>query len=157
MPDLNCEVQDLLSEVVDLKQEVADLRSGGNHSLQLNPWPWVTPRLLLLLQHTPSITEKSTHAQKSSQKPRHIWWSRPLSQPGIQWWTFVAGKKSSFYTSGESTVSSFHIYATDFSHHFVRKKISELSITVTALILALLVSQRSYGHFLKLTDSFLFQ
>jgi len=29
MPDLNCEVQDLLFEVVDLKQEVPDLRSGG--------------------------------------------------------------------------------------------------------------------------------
>ena len=29
MPDLNCEVQDLLLEVVHLKQEVPDLRSGG--------------------------------------------------------------------------------------------------------------------------------
>jgi len=30
VPDLNCEVQDLLLlEVVDLKQEVSDLRSGG--------------------------------------------------------------------------------------------------------------------------------
>jgi len=29
VPDLNCEVQDLLLEVVDLKQEVPDLRSGG--------------------------------------------------------------------------------------------------------------------------------
>jgi len=29
MPDLNCEVRDLLLEVVDLKQEVPDLRSGG--------------------------------------------------------------------------------------------------------------------------------
>jgi len=32
-------------------------------------------------------------------------------------------KKNSFYTSGESTVSSFHIYATDFSHHFVQKNL----------------------------------
>ena len=29
VPDLNCELQDLLLEVVDLKQEVPDLRSGG--------------------------------------------------------------------------------------------------------------------------------
>jgi len=29
MPDLNCEVQDVLLEIVDLKQEVPDLRSGG--------------------------------------------------------------------------------------------------------------------------------
>ena len=29
VPDLNCEVQDLLLEVVNLKQEVPDLRSGG--------------------------------------------------------------------------------------------------------------------------------
>ena len=29
VPDLNCEVEDLLLEGVDLKQEVPDLRSGG--------------------------------------------------------------------------------------------------------------------------------
>jgi len=29
VPDLNCEVQELLLEVVDLKQEVPDLRCGG--------------------------------------------------------------------------------------------------------------------------------
>jgi len=29
VPDLKCEVQDLLLEVVHLKQEVPDLRSGG--------------------------------------------------------------------------------------------------------------------------------
>ena len=29
MPDLNCEVRDLLLEVVGLKQEVPDLRSDG--------------------------------------------------------------------------------------------------------------------------------
>jgi len=29
VPDLNCEVQDLLLEVVDLKQEMPGLRSGG--------------------------------------------------------------------------------------------------------------------------------
>ena len=29
VPELNCEVEDLLLEVVDLKQEVPDLRSGG--------------------------------------------------------------------------------------------------------------------------------
>ena len=29
VPDLNCEVHDLLLEVVDLKQEVPHLRSGG--------------------------------------------------------------------------------------------------------------------------------
>ena len=29
VPDLNCEVQDLLLQVVDLKQEVPDLRFGG--------------------------------------------------------------------------------------------------------------------------------
>ena len=29
VPDLKCDVQDLLLEVVDLKEEVPDLRSGG--------------------------------------------------------------------------------------------------------------------------------
>jgi len=29
VPDLNCEVQELLLEVLDLKQEVPDLRSHG--------------------------------------------------------------------------------------------------------------------------------
>ena len=29
VPDLNCEVQDVLLEVVNLKQEVPDLRSDG--------------------------------------------------------------------------------------------------------------------------------
>ena len=29
VPDLKCEVHDLLLEVVDLKQEAPDLRSGG--------------------------------------------------------------------------------------------------------------------------------
>ena len=36
VPDLNCEVEDLLLEVVDLEQKVPDLRSGGTP--QLNPW-----------------------------------------------------------------------------------------------------------------------
>jgi len=35
VPDLNCEVQDLLLEVVDIKQEVPDLRSGGTPSPDL--------------------------------------------------------------------------------------------------------------------------
>ena len=37
VPDLNCEVQDLLLVVVDLKQEVPDLRSGGIPP-QFNPF-----------------------------------------------------------------------------------------------------------------------
>jgi len=41
MPDLNCEVQDLLFEVVDLKQEVPDLRSGGIRP-NLTLWWWIT-------------------------------------------------------------------------------------------------------------------
>jgi len=35
VPDLNCEVEDLLLQVVDLEQEVPDLRSGGTP--QFNP------------------------------------------------------------------------------------------------------------------------
>ena len=39
VPDLKCEVHDLLLEVVDLKQEVPDLRSGGNSPPpQFNSW-----------------------------------------------------------------------------------------------------------------------
>jgi len=34
VPDVNCEVQDLLLEVVDLKREAPDLRSG-----------WIRPNL----------------------------------------------------------------------------------------------------------------
>ena len=37
MPDLNCEVQDVLLEIVDLKQEVPDLRSGGFPPPNLTP------------------------------------------------------------------------------------------------------------------------
>ena len=37
MPDLNCEVQDLLLEVVDLKQEVLGVRSGGIAPPNLTP------------------------------------------------------------------------------------------------------------------------
>jgi len=36
VPDLNCEVQDLLLDVVDLKHEVPDLRSGGIPTPQFN-------------------------------------------------------------------------------------------------------------------------
>jgi len=43
VPNLNCEVQDLLLEVVDLKQEVPDLRSGAIHH---NVTPAVDPRSL---------------------------------------------------------------------------------------------------------------
>jgi len=37
VPDLNCEVQDLLLEVAGLKQEVPDLRSVRSPP-QFNPW-----------------------------------------------------------------------------------------------------------------------
>ena len=37
VPDLNCEVQDLLLEVVDLKQEVPGLRSRGILHPNLTP------------------------------------------------------------------------------------------------------------------------
>jgi len=43
VPELNCEVEDLLLEVVDLKQEVPDLRSGGTPPpKKINPWVIVT-------------------------------------------------------------------------------------------------------------------
>ena len=38
VPDVNCDVQDLLLEVVDLKQEVSDLRSGGTPQFTLLYW-----------------------------------------------------------------------------------------------------------------------
>jgi len=38
VPDLNCEVQDLLLEIVDLEQQVPDLRSGGILPHRFNPW-----------------------------------------------------------------------------------------------------------------------
>jgi len=38
VPDLNCEVQDLLLEVVGHTQEVLDLRSGKISPPQFNPW-----------------------------------------------------------------------------------------------------------------------
>ena len=38
VPDLSCEVQDLLLEVVGMKQEVPDLRSSGIPPPQFNPW-----------------------------------------------------------------------------------------------------------------------
>ena len=37
VPDLNCEVQDLLLEVVGMKQEVPDLRSSGIPPPNLTP------------------------------------------------------------------------------------------------------------------------
>ena len=37
VPDLNCDVQDILLEVVYLKQEVPDLRFGGTPPPNLTP------------------------------------------------------------------------------------------------------------------------
>jgi len=45
----------------------------------------------------------------------------------------------------------------NFCRHLVGKKLSEMFVTVIALIYALMVSQCSYGHFLKLTGLILFE
>jgi len=47
----------------------------------------------------------------------------------------------------------------DFYRHFVgqNSKLLEMSVTVIALNTLCSLSQRSYGHFLKLTDSILFE
>jgi len=48
VPDLNCEVQDLLLEVVDFEQEVPDLGSGG---IPRPPRPNLTPGFIWVLAH----------------------------------------------------------------------------------------------------------
>jgi len=45
----------------------------------------------------------------------------------------------------------------DFCRHLVGKNFEKMSVTVIAPTYPLLVSQSSYGHFLKLTDSNLFE
>ena len=56
VPDLNCEVQDLLLQVVDLKQEVADLRSGGipQWRIAVNFRQGVRQSVAFLSVHSPS-------------------------------------------------------------------------------------------------------
>jgi len=69
MPDLNCEVQDVLLEIVDLKQEVPDLRSGGSPPPNLTP-AVTTTQYHYVSQHvmfTSSTTDRM-HLQHDTMK-----------------------------------------------------------------------------------------
>jgi len=114
VPDLNCEVQDLLWQLVDLKREVADLRSGGIPQWRSQKFSTGGASVCSI----PFCPFTKSAVQSKNVMTYHI----PLEWLNEQWWHYNSEKShtgtKNMYFPDKGCVRPLRHYATGIPHQF---------------------------------------